>query len=194
MKYKDYNDYELIYMVREQDEGSYGILFQKYLPIIKRIAYDYYNSYNTYGYDLDDFIQEGYLGFQKAILSYDENKDILFYTFVTLCIHRKIINFCKRISCDRKNISNVNYVDCDEVPLVDSSLGMDTLLSFQELFSDVWDVIYTFPIEYTSVFELRMNHFRYSEISQLLDVSTRKAEFMVRRIMNKIRKECSLTA
>lgn len=193
MKYKNYNDYELIYMVREQDENSYGILFQKYLPIIKRIACDYYKSYNTYGYDLDDFIQEGYLGFQKAILSFDENKDILFYTFVTLCIHRKIINFCKRISCDRKNISNINFVDCDEVSIVDPSLDMDDMLSFKELFSTIWNIIYSFPIEYTSVFELRMNHFRYSEISELLEVSNRRAEFMVRRIMNKIRKECSLT-
>ena len=192
MNYKDYNDYELIYMVREQDEDSYGVLFQKYLPIIKRIAYDYFRSYSTYGYDLDDFIQEGYLGFQKAILSFDETKDILFYTFVTLCIHRKIINFCKRISCDRKNISNTNFVDCDEVPLVDTTMDYNESLLIRECISDIWNVVYSFPLEYTSVFELRMNQFHYSEISELLEIPHRRAEFMVRRIMNKIRKECSL--
>ena len=37
MDYKDYNDYELIYMVRENDDSSYDILFQKYIPIIKRM-------------------------------------------------------------------------------------------------------------------------------------------------------------
>lgn len=192
MNYKEYNDYELIYMVREQDDNSYGVLFQKYLPIIKRIACDYYRSYSTYGYDLDDFIQEGYIGFQKAISSFDENKDILFYTFVVLCIHRKIINFCKRISCDRKNISNTNIVDSDEIPIVDSSAGLDEFFYTRELLSSIWDIVYSFPLEYSSVFELRMNQFHYSEISELLDISGRKAEFMVRRVMQKIRKECNL--
>ena len=192
MKYQNYNDYELIYMVRENDDDSYGILFHKYLPIIKRIACDYYRSYSNYGYDLDDFIQEGYLGFQRAITSYNEDKDILFYTFVTLCIHRKIINFCKKITCDRKNISNDYLVDCDEIPLADHGFDLTELFANRELISMVWEVVYSFPIEYTSVFELRMNQFRYSEISQLMEIPDRRAEFIDRRIMNKIRKECSL--
>ena len=192
MNYKNYNDYELIYMVRENDDVSYDALFQKYLPIIKRIACDYYRSYSTYGYDLDDFIQEGYLGFQKAITSYDEHKDILFYTFVTLCIHRKILNFCKRITCDRKNISNTNFVDYEEVPLIDSCMDIDKIFSYRELLSTIWDIIYDFPLEYISVFELRMNQFHYSEIAQLLDITTRRAEFMVRRVLKKIRKELCL--
>ena len=191
MKYKDYNDYELIYMVRDQDENSYGILFQKYLPIIKRIACDYYKSYSTYGYDLDDFIQEGYLGFQKAVTSYNEHKDILFYTFVTLCVHRKILNFCKRITCDRKNISNNFFVPCEEANLTDE-MDIEKFLSHRELLSMIWDVVYSFPIEYSSVFELRMNQFHYSEISQLLEIPDRRAEFMVRKILKRIRKECSL--
>jgi len=189
MEYKKYNDYELVYMVRENDDDSYAILFEKYLPIIRRIAGDYYKSYSSYGSDLDDFIQEGYLGFQKALLSYDENKDVLFYTYVVLCIHRKLLSYCKRITCDSKNISNTNYVDYESIPLMDDSPLLEDIFTNRELYHNIWDIVYTFSFEYTCVFELRMNHFHYDEISTLLDISVRRAQFIVRKIQQKLRKE-----
>jgi len=189
MNYKKYNDYELIYMVREHDDDSYGTLFQKYLPIIRKIACDYFKKFSSYGYDLDDFVQEGYLGFQGALLSFDENKDILFYTFATMCIHRKVLSFCKRISSEQKNIRNTYLVDCDEVPILDPFPGMDDIFMNRELFSCIWDVVYSFSFEYSCVFELRMNHFQYSEISLLLDIPVRRAEFIVRRIYKRIRQQ-----
>ncbi len=192
MSYKNYNDYELIYMVRENDEGSYNILFRKYLPIIRKIAFDNYKCYSTYGYDIDDFIQEGYLGFQQALRSFDENKNILFYTFVSLCIQRKMISFCKKISNEKKNISNNNTVDIDEVSIVDNNILMDDYFTKRDIIRCIWDVIYTFPFEYTCVFELRMNQFQYIEIEKLLGVSVRRAEFMVHRIQKKIRKEFTI--
>ena len=47
MKYKNYNDYELIYMVKENDDFSYDALYKKYMPIIKSIAYDFYIKYKS---------------------------------------------------------------------------------------------------------------------------------------------------
>ncbi len=189
MDYKKYNDYELVYMVREKDDDSYGVLFDKYLPIIRRIASDYYKSYSTYGYDLDDFIQEGYIGFQQAVNYYDENKNALFYTFVIICIHRKILSFCKRITCESKNISNDLYVDLDEISLKDNFPLLEDYFSDRELYYNIWDIIYSFPFDYYCVFELRMNHFHYHEIFDLLEIPVRKAQFMVKKIQDKIRKE-----
>ena len=44
MKYKQYNDYELIYMVRENDDSSRDILYQKYIPIIHHLANNFYQT------------------------------------------------------------------------------------------------------------------------------------------------------
>ena len=46
MNYKQ-NDYELIYMVRENDEVSQDLLYEKYLPIIKNLASEFYQKYNS---------------------------------------------------------------------------------------------------------------------------------------------------
>ena len=189
MNYKNYNDYELIYHVREQNDDSYGILFQKYIPIIKRITSDAYMKFSSYGYDLDYFIQEGYLGFQQALSSFDETKNSLFYTYASMCIQRKIISFCKKISSVEKNISNHYYVSYEDTPIIDPSPGMEEVLVNQEFYRGLWEIVYTFPLEYTCVFELRMNQFPYQEISQLLDIPVRKAEFMIYRIYRKIRRE-----
>lgn len=189
MTYQKYNDYELVYMVQENDDCSYDVLFNKYLPIIKSIAVDYYKKFNRFGADLDDFIQESYLSFYKAAISYDENKDSLFYSFVVLCIHRGLISFCRRISGESKNISNDYLIDSDEVPLSDSTYDMVDYCVNRELILNMWIIVLEYPIEYSSVFELRLNQFKYKEISILLDIPVRRAQFISRVIQNRLRKE-----
>ena len=49
MVYKDINDYYLIDMICENDELSYGMLFDKYRPLIKKIASNIYRNYKNYG-------------------------------------------------------------------------------------------------------------------------------------------------
>ena len=97
MNYPNYNDYELISMVKENDENSYDILYQKYLPIIKKIASNYYFKYSNYGYDYEDFLQESHLAFQRALRYFDESRNSLFYTFVTVCLNRRLLSFSQRI-------------------------------------------------------------------------------------------------
>ena len=43
MDYKKFNDYEILYMIKENDEYSRNLIFNKYLPIVKNIASKYYN-------------------------------------------------------------------------------------------------------------------------------------------------------
>lgn len=189
MKYKNYNDYELIYMIRENDDASYDILFQKYLPIIRRIAMDCYQGFQNYGYDYDDFLQEGYFAFQKALLSYHEEKDILFYTFASLCIRRKLYSFCRKISNDKKNINSEYLVDCDDTFIEDMSIDIEKNFSYQELWKSIWDVVYQFSLDFICVFELRIHQFSFSQIEELLEISTRRAQTMMNKIQKEIRQK-----
>ena len=34
MNYKNVNDYEVMYMIRENDEESVGLMYKKYMPLI----------------------------------------------------------------------------------------------------------------------------------------------------------------
>ena len=105
MDYKKYNDYELVYHVRESDDDSKDVLFQKYEPILHKLAHEFYLKFSEYGYDYDDFYQEALISFYRSLSSYNEEKHSLFYSFVVLCVKRGLMSFCRNISTGCKNIS-----------------------------------------------------------------------------------------
>ncbi|MBQ6323823.1 MAG: sigma-70 family RNA polymerase sigma factor [Bacilli bacterium] len=181
MDYKKYNDYELIYEVREKDEASESILFNKYLPIIKKIASNYYCRYDYYGYDYDDFLQEAYIGFQKAIVNYDENKDNLFYTFVVICINRHLLSFCRNISNSNKNIANYNLEEIDDKLVIDPNSDMDLIMNNQYISELIKQLIYSLSFECGCILELKINGFTYSEIGLLLGMSSSTVEYKNRK-------------
>ena len=55
------NDYEVLYLISEDMDVSYDILYQKYLPIIKSLAKKYFRFASLHGGEYQDLIQEGYI-------------------------------------------------------------------------------------------------------------------------------------
>ena len=191
MNYKKYNDYELIYMVRENDQSSYDILYKKYYPLIKKIAFDYYKRFSIYGYELDDFIQEALISFQIALNKYDDCKDTLFYTYVITCMERKMISFCRKISCSKKAIPVDNMVDYDENLIVDKSNDISKILEYDELFKCIKEYIYDMEFIDSCIIELKINNFSYDDISSLLDLSVRTIQFRACKMRKILKKRLS---
>ena len=186
-KFKNYNDYELISMVRENDEFSYYSLFEKYKPIVKNISKEFYDRYSDYGYDYDDFIQEGYVGFQNALNKYDSSKGALFYTFVELCIRRRLLSFTKNITLPKRNISNKYFVSLDDLDVRDNSVSLNDELDYEDTMNTIKDVLYSLDLKYTAPFELKMNNFSLKEISILLEVSINSVSYRVNLVRDEIR-------
>lgn len=179
MKYKDINDYYLVDMICENDEASYDALFEKYKPLIKNTAYSFFKQYNNYGYEYDDFVQEAYIGFYKALRSFSADKNVLFYTFVSLCVTRQLISFVNKLSSHKSNyilLSDDEY-DFDLMFYVDFDLCNKFYLE-----ALIKEVIYDSKIDYSSVFELKINNFSYKEIQKLLDISFSQAEYRYRKM------------
>ena len=187
MNYKNYNDYELISMVRENDEFSYYSLFEKYKPIVKNISKEFYDRYSDYGYDYDDFIQAGYVGFQNALNKYDSSKGALFYTFVELCIRRRLLSFTKNITLPKRNISNKYFVSLDDLDVRDNSVSLNDELDYEDTMNTIKDVLYSLDLKYTAPFELKMNNFSLKEISILLEVSINSVSYRVNLVRDEIR-------
>ena len=176
MVYKDINDYYLIDMICENDELSYGMLFDKYRPLIKKIASNFYRNYKNYGYEYDDFLQEGYLGFYKALKKFNLNKSVLFYTFVSLCVNRQLISFVNKIA---SKAYNYILLPLDEYDLIYTGVKENNDYYLEELINEV---INESSIEDASVFELRYNNFSYKEIEVLLDIDYAQAEYRYRKL------------
>lgn len=88
------NDYELIYLIRfELDEIALSFMFKKYHKFIWK---------NIHLFQIDekereDFHQEGTLMLNKAITSFDDNKNKSFTRYFELILKRHIYQMKKRI-------------------------------------------------------------------------------------------------
>lgn len=181
MDYKKYNDYELFYMIRENDEDSKNILFKKYDPIIRKIAGNFYNNFKKYGSDYEDFYQEALIAFQNAIISYDETKNILFYTFVTFCIKRSLQSYSRNISSSKINNLIFDFIDIDEYEIEDWNSSIEKSIDYECYKNICKKVIYDLPSESSAIIELRLNGFTYREIGVLLDIPSSSVEFKSRK-------------
>ena len=189
MNYKLYNDFELIYMIRENDDVSQNIIFDKYKPIIMNIANDYYPKYKKYGYEFDDFLQEATIGFQKALFSFDETRNNLFYTFAIICIQRRLLSFCRSLLSNKYKYTCVDNVAIEDVTCIDINNNIDNIFAEKEMESIFKGIIFDLSWDEGLVFELRMNGFQYLEISQLLDIPFNKVGIILKNVRKVVRKK-----
>lgn len=88
--YKDYNDYEILYMIGENVD--FNILYKKYQPLIYKIVKKYVMLFKNYGYELDDLMQIGYITLYKASYLYNSHNNSLFYTYFITALKRSLSN------------------------------------------------------------------------------------------------------
>ena len=195
--YKDLNDYELIYMINEKNEEASNMLFDKYRPVINKLARKYYHVGKNYGLELDDFIQEGNYALFYAIKKYSDKKDSVFYTYVNLCIKSKMYNLIVNGSTNKNMALNDSISlyeeikeDTDLIDLLEDKkvLLPDIALDVDIMNDKIKDFLYDLSFEHSMVFELKMNGFSVHDISILLD----KNRANVSRIMTIIRKNLRL--
>lgn len=189
MDYKEYNDYELVYMVKEENEYYTEILFKKYQSIILKLSNKYYRQYKNYGYDYEDFYQEALVSFYKAINNYDNNRNVLLYTFIIVCINRGLLSFIRGITNKCVDLNSI-YVDINENEfcIADPERDTNTMIDYNELGEIVKKVIFSLPMESGAILELKLNGFTYREIGTLLDIPTSSVEFKSRNARNILRK------
>ena len=102
----EYNDFELVSLIRENNEEAREILYNKYKPIIVKESTDQIYKLGSYGMEINDLIQEGYIGLDNAINCFNEKENTSFYTFALLCIDRQIITYIKKNTNNKAMILN----------------------------------------------------------------------------------------
>ena len=106
MQYKEYNDYELLYMVKENDETAHNILYEKYKPLVISYAKKYTRIYTNYGIDINDFILEGYMGLDSSIKRFKDYDEHKFQGLVSTCVNRQMQNLVKQAKLKKNHILN----------------------------------------------------------------------------------------
>ena len=169
--YRDLNDYELLYMVCENDENDFNILLVKYKPLIYKIVKNYVKYFKKFGYDLDDLMQIGYVTLYKSVSLYNNSNQSMFYTYFRDALIRNINSAIRMNSTNRKQVLN-NALSYDN-KINNTNLSFIDLLGYIDERKDISHEIIVFknsmPISLAWIFELLYNGYEKEEISVLLD-------------------------
>ena len=199
MKYIEENDYEINYLISENDEAAKELIYKKYRPIIEMKASKFKNYVESRGYDYNDLIQEGMMGLTQAIRNYSDKKNTQFKSFANLCIDRQLVSFIRNIDREKHKVLN-NSISIDTTfnsigkPLIDVVLdnkNIDpetTFIKFEEqseLYGKIKEKLTSIENE---VFDLRIQGFSYKEISELLGISEKSVSGRISRIRTKATK------
>jgi len=195
MKYSDYNDNELIDLLTENEEAG-DILYEKYKPLIVKIAKQYHNPNISNGLELNDLISEGMIAFSQAIESYKISKEASFYTFAKTCIERKIRSVIVGTTRQKHKFLNESISMEEEFDnfalkkvLGDNSQNPENLVvtdeSIKILLNSLDDELSDFEKQ---VFELKKSGFEIMEIAKLLDKDYKSVDNTLQRIKGKIKK------
>ena len=196
---KDYeNDYELLYMISENDEDANSEIFKKYEPVITKYARKYEKLVEGKGIDYNDLFQEGLIGLNSAINNYKNQKNIKFSTFAFMCIERKILSAVKKVNRKKHSILNesfsIHYQLSDEKSEFEDILpydksGIEDILVMnenKELFLE--KINSTLSKLEKKVYELRLRGYTQEEMALELNKSLKSIESALFRMKIKIKK------
>lgn len=197
MDYKNINDYETIYMIRERNEDAYNLMYYKYQPIISKLAKTLINKFQNVGIDYCDLFQEGMYGVCEAIESYNPSRDSVFFSYAVLFARRKMYKLLSSSITNKNSILNFslsldNTIYDGDVSLID--IICDDINSLDDFYlkkindKELLDLKYELKDIYSPVFELKLNGFSNSEIAKLLDLSYKNVDNYLRSIKTTLRK------
>lgn len=191
----EYNDYELVSLAQENNEVAINILHRKYKNIIYGKSKKVFNILRSKGLELSDVIQEATIGFEEAIMGYNQDDNALFFTFANLCIDRQLKTLIlKQSRCKHKILNEALALDNDEentdfYNMISDDVTPETELFNKEdanlLYNKIKSVLTNFE---DNVFELKIRGFSYKEIADILDIENKDIYNAIDRIKNKINK------
>ena len=194
--YDNINDYDLLDKVSDNELATEK-LFEKYKPLINKIASKAYYKNQKSGFELNDLIQEGMIGFSVALNTYNEKRDASFFTFARMCIIRKISSSITRAKRQKHLILNesisVENISDDlnkkEKIFMDYDSNPENILitdeNIREIMNDIERDLTNLEKE---VFELRTAGFNYKEIAELLEKTPKSIDNAISRIKTKTSK------
>ena len=191
MTYKNYNDYELMYLISENNEDAYQTIFEKYQPLVFKEAIKYIFLSKKLGISEEDLIEEGKVGLYKAIEGY--NNEVEFFTFASICIKRSIFKLLKKSSTYKQKILNeaidINH-DNDDSIYYQEEKDKDIVQNLinEEFESKITKFKHKLNEQDSTIFELKYNGFTYKEISEILNLDKKYIDNRLLSIRNKLKK------
>lgn len=195
----EYNDDQLIQMIREESAEAKDIIFEKYKYLIDIEVKKYINMASMLGYDYNDLYQDALFGFADGINCYREDKNASLATFLTLCVDRRLQQSIKKAGRVKNKLMNdslslEHVYDQFSLPLKDilsdnsQNDPLENIVKDEKLKELVDAIKDNLSESEYEVYSLMISGLKYSEICLLLNRKPKQIDNTIQRVRNKIKK------
>ena len=194
------SDYELLYLIHQNDEDSLALLLKRYHTTIWGIVHSACPSPVPQGVDKDDCYQEGCLGLLDAVNAYRDDKNSSFAAFARVCIERQVRCYLRktrshsyRILSKAQSLDAPIFEDDDDLTLMDvvsvENHSMDPVYSTHVLWAqDQIPLIKEgLPDDQWKIYHMHALGYSYKEIASSCELREKDVDNTIQKIRRKIR-------
>ena len=175
-----YNDYELLYLVRNNDESALEKLIENYKPIIYKVYYQLRRRLDSFQFD--DGYQAGLVGLYTAVSYYKEDRNMAFSTFAIMCITREMYATYRKerknnyahnsriLSLDMK-LNESEEIYLSDINLIDQNNDPASIAMSSCLLDEVYEILDSVEVK---VLELKTKGYSYKEMANHLGVTAKQ--------------------
>lgn len=181
------NDYELLYLAKEDIELVVEILYKKY----EKLIYSKVLKYNSSKLNLDDYLNEAKLSLYQAVENYQDKNSFIVY--LNKCIDSSLSNYKKSLNRNKNKIlNNAISIDEDNLSIIKEDINKNSpeSLLFQEYdYESLKEkIINNLTWKEELIFVLKTQNYTCKEISEITDNNLRTVYNIINRIKRKVSK------
>ncbi len=196
--YNDFNDYELLYMIRQKDEVALEILLKKYHNTIMGIVYGMFRYARILRISKDELYSAGMTGFAQAVECYREDMKVTFVSFLKLCVERECRSLIRKhrglsyslisgsLSLDMTISEDENLYLIDTIACTNPDFDPQWQFRFNEAKRELVEKLKKMTIFEVKVVKYRMEGYSYAEIAEICNVSSKAVDNALQRIKKKL--------
>lgn len=179
-----YNDYELLYLAKEDIDGIVEVLYKKYSNILYSKAIKYSST------NVDEYLSEAKISLYEAVETYRD--DYPFLTYLNICLDRRLLNYKKHLNRNKHKILNealvINYEDTNTlISTQDERNNPEKILMEESSYIELREkILEKLTWKEELIFSLKEHNFTNKEISEITDNNLRTVYNMINRIKNKV--------
>lgn len=175
-------DLNLLKQAKNGDHFAMDKILDDNKHLVNAVARKYY----LLGGEKEDIIQEGMIGFFKAINGYDESKCDNFIAFAVKIIEREIIDAIRSANSNKNQIFNETMLIDDNDVLPSEGYPEEDIIeieSFKELEKEIYSNLSDFE---KTVAQLFLKGYSYKDIAKTLNKSPKSIDNAITRIKVKL--------
>lgn len=182
-----YSDYELIYMVKENEEALEYML-KKYEPLFRKLSRSFMFKCKNSGIDVEDIVQYCRIVFCRVVDMYNPDNEVLFVSYLMASLKRSVSKFVERRVNKNDEIYYMDVEGYDNLDFLVSSYDAVESYSEYEMEQSIKQFANTLTVLDSRIFELRYNGFSYKDIASLLEINVKKVDNVLFKIRKKLEK------